>query len=85
MVGQKEDSDTPIDLGVDIQGLQQLTQTVAKAIGTYPTAEEVIQELGLYESAEDFLGNLSVEQAGATQFIDRSRTNTRIPSKLSGS
>jgi hypothetical protein len=58
---------------------------MAKVVGAYPTAEEAIQKPGLHESAEDFLGDLTVEQAGATQFIERSRTNTRIPSKLSGS
>ena len=76
MLGQKQDSAAPIDLGSDIQGLQQLTQTMAKTVGTRPTAEEVIQELGLHESAEDFLGGLSVEQAGATQFIEVSYKHT---------
>jgi capsular polysaccharide biosynthesis protein len=49
---------------------------MAKAVGTWPTAEEVIQELGLHESAEDFLGDLSVEQTGATQFIEVSYKHT---------
>jgi capsular polysaccharide biosynthesis protein len=72
VVGQKQDSDAPIDLGADIQGLQQLTQTIAKAIGTCPTADlelEVIQDLEIHEPAGDFLGDLSVEQTGATQFV----------------
>jgi capsular polysaccharide biosynthesis protein len=49
---------------------------MAKAVGTRPTAEEVIQELGLRESAEDFPGDLSAEQAGATQFIEVSYKHT---------
>jgi capsular polysaccharide biosynthesis protein len=76
VVGQKQDSDAPIDLGGDIQGLQQLTQTMAKAVGTRPIAEEVIQQLELHESAEDFLEELSVEQTDATQFIEVSYKHT---------
>jgi capsular polysaccharide biosynthesis protein len=76
VLGQKQDSDAPINLGADIQGLQQLTQTMAKAVGTCPTAEELIQELKLHEPARDFLGDLSVEQTGATQFLEISYKHT---------
>jgi hypothetical protein len=69
VVEQKQDSDAPIDLGGDIQGLQQLTQTTAKGVGTRPIAEEFIKQLDLHESAEDFLEDFSVEQlSGVSPF-----------------
>lgn len=52
-----------------MQGLQQLTLTVAEAVGTRPVAEGVIEELNLKLTPEEFLENLSVAQVSSTQFI----------------
>lgn len=71
LVGQQQQSEAPSNLGSDVQGLQQITQTMAEAVGTRPVAEEVIQNLGLQVTSEDFLEeNLTVEQVNATQFIE---------------
>ena len=69
LVGQEQDN-TPSNLGGEVQGLQQITQTMVEAVETRPVAEAVIRELDLGISPEGFLENLSVEQAGATQFIE---------------
>lgn len=68
LIGQeRSDNEAP---NVDVMGLQQLTQTMAEAVGTRPVAEEVIRRLDLPTTPEDLLReNLSVEQIGATQFI----------------
>ncbi len=69
LVGQKQGSDVPGALGSDVQGLQQLAQTMADLISTRPVAEAVIRQLDLRMSAEAFLENLSVEQVPNTQSI----------------
>jgi capsular polysaccharide biosynthesis protein len=69
LVGQQRDSDVPANLGSDIMGLQQLTLTMAEAVGTRPVAEAVTQELNLKESPEDLLEVMNAEQIGNTQFI----------------
>lgn len=61
---------TPGDLAGEMQGLQQLTQTVVEAIETRPIAKTVIARLDLRESPRDFLEKLNVEQVGATQFVE---------------
>lgn len=71
LVGQKQNGDLPTsNLGSDVQGLQQLTQTMAEAVATRPVAEATIEGLDLGTSPEDFLENLSVQQVGTTQFIE---------------
>lgn len=52
-----------------VQGLQQITQTMAEAADSRPVAEEVIESRRLQTSPEDLLENTSVEQIGETQFI----------------
>jgi capsular polysaccharide biosynthesis protein len=70
LVGQERTS-TPGDLGGNVQGLQQLTQTMAEGINSRPVAEAVIQQHDLWMTQEDFLEDyLNVEQIGATQFIE---------------
>ena len=76
LIGQKPGSDVPINLGSDVAGLQQLTQTMAEGIETRPVAEGVINKLSLRKSPEQFLENLSVEQTGTTQFIEVRYANT---------
>ena len=67
-VGQEQTEATQ-SLTSDIQGLQQITETVVEAVNSRVVAEGVIENLGLSISAEDFLENLEVEQVGKTQFI----------------
>lgn len=76
LVGQDQRSDAPPNLGSEVQGLQQLTQTITTVIGTRPVAEGVIQELNLSTTPEDFLENLRVEQIPNTQVI---QVNYRDP------
>ena len=70
MIGQERTENAVSNLGSDVQGLQQLTQTMAEAVNTYPVAEAVIRRLDLQISSEDFLENLSAEPVGGTQFIE---------------
>lgn len=70
LVGQEEGSEQVSTLGSDVMGLQQLTQTMAEAVGTRPVAEAVIGKLGLSIDPEEFLENMSVEQVPETQFIE---------------
>ena len=75
LVGQEQRSGAPSQLGSDVQGLQQLTQTVADLVSTRPVAEAVIDRLDLEVSSEGFLENLSVEQVANTQTIQISYTD----------
>jgi capsular polysaccharide biosynthesis protein len=70
LVGQRQDSGVPSSLGSDVQGLQQLTQTMAEVVPSRPVAEAVIDRLDLGLSPEEFLENLSVQQVGTTQVIE---------------
>lgn len=70
LVGQEQQSEAPSNLQSNIQGLQQLTQTMEEAVNSRPVAAAVIQQLGLEENSEDFLQNMSADQVGATQFIE---------------
>ncbi len=70
LVGQEQEGGAPNNLGSDVQGLQQITQTMAEAVSTRPVAEAVIQEQNLRTTPEDFLENLGVEQVASTQFIE---------------
>lgn len=70
LVGQQQRSSSEA-LGSEIAGLQQLTQTMAEAVGTRPIAEAVIEQQKLRISPEEFLDeNLNVEQISSTQFIE---------------
>jgi capsular polysaccharide biosynthesis protein len=71
LIGQQSGSSTPGSLGGDVQGLQQLTQTMAEGVNSRPIAEATIQQLDLDITAEDFLEKrLSVRQIAATQYIE---------------
>jgi capsular exopolysaccharide synthesis family protein len=71
LIAQEEGEAQPGALGPDVQGLQQVTQTMAVAIDSRPVAEEVIRRLDLSISPQDLIGErLSAEQVGTTQFID---------------
>ncbi len=75
LVGQEQRSGTASQLGSDVQGLQQLTQTVADLVNTRPVAEAVIDRLDLEVSPEGFLENLGVEPVANTQTIQVSYTD----------
>lgn len=67
IVGQEGSGSS--NLGSDVQGLQQLTETVVEAVDSRVVAEAVIEELGLQTTPTTFLENLGVEQISQTQFI----------------
>ena len=73
---EQQEGATPGDLAGEMEGLQQVTQTVVVAAETRPVAAAVIDELGLGTSPERFLQNMSVEQVTATQFIEVSYQDT---------
>ncbi len=77
LVGQEEGGDTPAGgLGGEVQGLQQITQTMAEGIVTRPVAEAAIRQLGLQTTPEDVQENLNAKQIRATQFIQVDYTDT---------
>ncbi len=70
LVAQEQGSEVPPGgLGGEVQGLQQITQTLAKGVNSRPVVEPVIRQLGLQTTPEDFQKNLNAEQVRATQFI----------------
>lgn len=71
LVGQENAENAYANLGSDVQGLQQLTLTVAKAVNTRPVAFDVTERLGLPpEEAGVLLENTTVRQIEGTQFIE---------------
>jgi capsular polysaccharide biosynthesis protein len=71
LIGQENVEDAPNNLGGDIQGLQQMTQTMADAVGTRPVAQAVVEELNLTDtSAEALLENLRVQPNPGTMFVE---------------
>lgn len=69
LVGQESQNDQPSNLGGDVQGLQQLTQTMAEAVDSRPVAEAVIEDLNLRTDYREFSENLIVEAIPETQFV----------------
>jgi capsular polysaccharide biosynthesis protein len=71
LVGQEVGTEpAPGTLSGDVQGLQLLTQTMAKAVDSRRLAKAVIRQENLRMTPNDFLENhLSVQQVEATQFI----------------
>ena len=69
LVGQGQGGDGG-NLQNEVQGLQQISETMVEAVATRPVAQEVIDKLGLTMSAELFLRNLNAEQVGGSQFIE---------------
>jgi capsular polysaccharide biosynthesis protein len=67
---QPEGDDALTLNGSDVQGLQQITQTMTVAVGSKPIAESVIQQLDLQMAPETLLNNLTVQQVQDTQFIE---------------
>jgi capsular polysaccharide biosynthesis protein len=70
LIGQEQERGEALDsLGAEVQGLQQITQTMAEAVNTGPIAEGAIRQLNLQMTVEDFQKNLKAEQIAPTQFI----------------
>lgn len=71
LIGQKGADETRGSLSGDIQGLQDLAPTMAKALTTRPVAQAVVEQLGMpEESAEALLDNLEAQQDPSTTFVD---------------
>ena len=72
LVGQKSTGDAGLTgTAANVNDLQELTLTVAKAAETMPVAETVVEQLNLPEvSAGEVLNNLSAEPNPGTSFID---------------
>ena len=69
-VGQDVENNAGSNLGGDVAGLQQITQSMAVWIDTRPVAEATIKRLNLQESPDQILAKTTSEQIGATQFIE---------------
>lgn len=70
LIGQEQVKGVSDNIDSEVQGLQQLTTTMAEAVRTRPVAEDVIGRLGLSISTDSFLDSMSVEQVAETQFIE---------------
>ncbi len=75
LVGQEQRTDVPTNLGSNVMGLQQLTQTVADLVDTRPVAETVIQDLDLTVTPQEFIEDMKVEQVAETQVVEVTCTN----------
>lgn len=70
LLGQKSGEDAQaVNLMGSVEGLQQLTHTVATAVDSRPVAQEVIQRRELQMDSQDLLDNLTVTQIEDTQFL----------------
>jgi capsular polysaccharide biosynthesis protein len=69
LVMQKAD-EVPSSLGAQVQGLGEITVTMAEVVATRPIANATIQQLGLSMSPDDLLDYVQVEQVPATQVIE---------------
>jgi capsular polysaccharide biosynthesis protein len=69
VVSQNQEGNKSGSLGSDVQGLQQLTRTLAEGVKSRLIAELVIERLGLQMSPEEFLDHLNVQQVRDTQYI----------------
>jgi capsular polysaccharide biosynthesis protein len=77
LLGQKQDEDQlPSNLMGSVEGLQQLTHTMAAAVDSRPVAEETIQRQGLQMNPQNLLDNLTVEQLEDTQFLQLTYSDT---------
>lgn len=71
LVGQASGNpDTRSSLGDEVQGLLQLTGTMAEAVDTRSVADRVITELNLTTTPQEFSLNLNAQQIPETQFVE---------------
>ncbi len=77
LVGQAAgDPETRSSLGDEVQGLLQLTGTMAEAVDTHSVATRVIENLNLAMTPQDVTLNLSAQQVPETQFIEVTYADT---------
>lgn len=76
LIGQEQAGNDapPTSLQSDVQGLQQITETVATAATTDPIVDGVAQELG--RGSSTLPGSLSAEVIAGTTFVEMSYTDT---------
>jgi capsular polysaccharide biosynthesis protein len=71
LIGQESGANQqPSSLGGEVQGLQDITLTMAQAVNTRSVAEAVIKRLHLSMAPEDLLQDLNAKQIPSTQFIE---------------
>lgn len=71
LIGREYTTQTNTSLNAEVQGLQELTKTMAKAVDTVPVAEAVGEKLDLStNSAGKLRSSLSAKQDPGTMFID---------------
>lgn len=76
LISKTEGSMPDPSLLSEVQGLQQMTQTMTEAVNSRPIAEAVIRQLGLGIDPGEFKSNLEATQVGNTQFIRVNYTDT---------
>ncbi|MGI9050741.1 MAG: YveK family protein [Rubrobacteraceae bacterium] len=69
LIGQKQ-GESQSSFGSNVQGLQDVTATMAEAVSTGSVADSVIKQQKLSMSPGDLLKNLTAAQSSTTQFID---------------
>jgi capsular polysaccharide biosynthesis protein len=70
LVVMQKAGEAPSSIGAQVEGLGEITVTIAEVVATRPIANATIQQLGLAMSPDDLLDNLQVEQVPATQVIE---------------
>lgn len=74
LIGQ-EQIEEGSGLGGEVQGLQDVTLTMAEAVATRSVVEGAVEREGLSASPENILDSLTSEQVPETQFIEVSYTD----------
>ena len=69
LFGQEQQANTMDNLAGDVEGLQQITLTVAEAVDSRVVAEAAIEKLDLRITPETLLKSMVVEPVSDTQFI----------------
>lgn len=76
LIGQQQNAGNASNFAGDVQGLQQITQTLVEAVDSRPLAESVIEQRDLQVTPQEFLEeDLTVEQIPDTQFVQVSYRN----------
>jgi capsular polysaccharide biosynthesis protein len=70
LVVTQKAAEAPSSFGAQVEGLGEITVTIAEVVATRPIANATIQQLGLAMTPDDLLDNLQVEQVPATQVIE---------------
>jgi capsular polysaccharide biosynthesis protein len=69
LVGERQQDGSGYSLAADVQGLQQLTTTLAEAVDSRPVAEGVVKQSKAGLAPEKILTNLQAQQVPNTLFI----------------